>query len=142
MVNWICLSGQSSSISSRSMLSPRCFLVKFFNMDAVLGDLSCHMSKALPANTRDTDLWLDQDRLELISKQFSIVLELFGCGSDEVDMSFVSTVQKLFSRSFTLMPLESSYGLTVHNALLRREPYGVIPWFLKCLLLGGKNILL
>lgn len=111
-----------------------------FNIDAVLDDFSWHLSKTLPANTRDTDLYLDRDRLELISKLFSTVFKLFGCDSDEVDMSFVLTVQKLRSRLFTLKALESSYDLTVYNALLRGEQYGAIPWFRNCLLLGIQNI--
>ena len=107
-----------------------------FNMDVVLDDFSWHMSKALPANTSYLDLYLDRDRLEPISKLFSIVFELFGCGSAEVDMSFVSTVQKLRSRLLTLTTLGSSHDLTVYNALLHGEPYGATPWFCNCLLLG------
>ena len=110
------------------------------NMDAVLDGLSWHMSKTLPANTRYIDLYLDRDRLELVSQLFSIVFELFGCGSDEVDMSFVSTVRILRSRLFTSTPLESSRDLTVYNAVLRGKPYGAIPWCCNYLLLGIQNI--
>ena len=111
-----------------------------FNIDAVLDGFSWHMSKTMPANTSDADLYLDRDRLELISKLFSTVFELFGCGNDEVEMSFASTVLKLRSRLFSLKPLESSYDVTVYNALLRGEPYGTLPWFRSCLVLGIQNI--
>ena len=70
----------------------------------------------------------------------STAFELFGCGSDEVDMSFVLTVQKLHSRLLTLKQHESPYDLTVYNAFLRGEPYGILPWFHNCLLLGIQNI--
>ena len=103
-----------------------------FNMDVVLDVFSWHMSQTLPANTNYLDLYLDRDRLELISKLFSTVFEQFGCGSDEVGISFVSTVQKLRSRLLTLKQLESSHDLTVYNALLHGEPYGAIPWFRNC----------
>ena len=32
-----------------------------FDLDAVLDDFRWHMSKTSPANTRDTDLYLDRD---------------------------------------------------------------------------------
>ena len=38
-----------------------------FNLDAVLDDFNWHLSKTMPANTSDEDLYMDRDRLELIS---------------------------------------------------------------------------
>ena len=111
-----------------------------FNLDAVLDDFSWHMSKSVPVNTSESDLYLDRDRLELISKLFSPIFELFGCGGDEEDMSFASTVNMLRSRLFTLKPLASSYDSKVYTAFIRGEPYGAIPWFKNCLLLGIQNI--
>ena len=98
------------------------------------------MSKTNFSGRGTADLFQDRERLEQLEKLFTPVFEVFGCGGEEVDLSFASIIQKVRSRLYALKPLASSRDLTIYHSFLDSEPYGVLCWLRSSITLGLQQI--
>jgi len=111
-----------------------------FDLNVVFEDFHWQMSKTNFSGRDTAELFQDRERLEQLEKLFTPVFEVFGCGGEEVDLSFASIIQKVRSRLYALKPLASSKDLTIYHSFLDSEPYGVLCWLRGSISLGLQQI--
>ena len=111
-----------------------------FDFNAVLEDFNWQMSKTNHSGRNPSDLFQDREWLEQVEKLFTPVFEVFGCGGEEVDLSFASIISKVRARLYALRPLSSASDRTVYLSFLESEPYGILCWFHSSFALGLQQI--
>ena len=89
-----------------------------FDLNVVVEDFHWQMSTTNHSRRATVELFQDRERLEQLEKLFAPVFEVFGCGGEEVDLSFASIVQKVRARLYALKPLASSKDLTIYHSFL------------------------
>jgi hypothetical protein len=98
------------------------------------------MSKTNHSGRTASELCQDREWLEQIEKLFTPIFEVFGCGGEEVDLSFASIISKVRVRLYALRPLASATDRSVYRSFLESEPYGVPCWLHSSIALGLQQI--
>ena len=86
------------------------------------------MSKTNHYGRTSSELCQDREWLEQVEKLFTPIFEVFGCGGEEVDLSFASIISKVRARLYASRPLASATDRSVYRSSLESELYEVLCW--------------